>query len=125
MMQVKRVYDPVRSADGARLLVDRLWPRGVRKAEMPLHAWAKELAPSDLLRRRYHAGRLTWAQLQRAYIAELEAAPEAWMPYLHLAHHATLTLLTATRNQEQNHALLLREFLSQKFLHVFGESLNS
>jgi len=116
MIQLKRVYDPVAPSDGHRFLVDRLWPRGVRKEELHLQGWAKELAPSDMLRRRYHAGRISWEQFQQEYIGELEADPAGWASYVQLARHATVTLLIAARDAQQNHGMVLRDFLVKQLI---------
>lgn len=121
MIHVKRVYDPVATTDGDRFLVDRLWPRGIRRDAICLAGWAKELAPSDRLRRRYHAGGISWAEFQQDYIDELEAEPSLWAPYVQRARHATVTLLVAARDPLQNHGLVLREFLIRKIARETGE----
>ena len=114
MIQIKRVYDPVEASDGFRYLVDRLWPRGVKKEDLPLKGWAKNLAPSDTLRRLYHSERIGWEEFRERYIFELDADPEAWSPMAGLALRKKVTLLTATRDTKQNHALVLRDYLLQR-----------
>ena len=113
MIRIKRVYDPAEHADGPRFLVDRLWPRGVKKDRLVLQRWARELAPSDALRRLYHAQKIGWEEFRRRYRLELEADPKAWLPIAELALRGTVTLLTATREPTQNHTTVLREFLAE------------
>jgi uncharacterized protein YeaO (DUF488 family) len=109
---VKRVYEKPVRADGARVLVDRLWPRGVRKEAV--HTWLKELAPSDELRRWFHARPRYWDMFRRRYLKELARpqAAEALEELYRLAEtRRQLTLLFASRNLEHNNALVLKELL--------------
>ena len=77
MIQVKRVYEPASESDGARFLVDRLWPRGVKKEALALQGWLKDLAPSDELRKWFKHDPAKWDQFQRRYFGELEKRPES------------------------------------------------
>ncbi|GIW52372.1 MAG: hypothetical protein KatS3mg081_1727 [Gemmatimonadales bacterium] len=79
-IRVKRVYDPPAPGDGKRFLVDRLWPRGVRKEALKLEGWLREVVPSAQLRRWFGHDPEKWEEFQRRYFAELEAKPEAWRP---------------------------------------------
>jgi uncharacterized protein YeaO (DUF488 family) len=109
---VKRVYEKPVRADGARVLVDRLWPRGVRKEAV--HTWLKDLAPSDELRRWFHARPLSWDMFRRRYLKELARpqAAEALEELYSLARTRTrLTLLFASRNLEHNNAVVLKQLL--------------
>ena len=109
---VKRVYEKPVRADGARVLVDRLWPRGVRKEAV--HAWLKDLAPSDELRRWFHARPQSWDMFRRRYLKELARpqAAEALEELYSLARTRTrLTLLFASRNVEHNNAVVLKQLL--------------
>lgn len=111
-IRIKRVYEQVLPGDGFRVLVDKLWPRGIRRATLPLDLWAKELAPSDELRRWYHAdpaGR--WKEFSRRYGLELHASAAVRQFLRDLAGKDTVTLLYASRNPAENHALVLREYL--------------
>ena len=108
--RAKRIYDAAESADGYRVLVDRLWPRGVDKAAAALDEWARELAPSDRLRRWFHADRSRWPQFARRYRAELEAQAGALETLR--ARERPLTLLTAAREIEKSHVGVLRRLLS-------------
>ena len=111
---VKRVYEEPARADGARVLVDRLWPRGLSKERAALDAWLRDLAPSDGLRHWIHARPEAWLGFRRRYLKEL-ARPEAAAALEHLYRMAgrrkRLTLLFASRNEEQNNAVVLRDLL--------------
>jgi uncharacterized protein YeaO (DUF488 family) len=111
---LKRVYQPASSRDGVRVLVDRLWPRGVSKQTARLKLWLKEVAPSDELRQWYHAHPAQWPKFRERYIEEL-SAPEtaAALDQLHelAAKSKTLTLLFGSQNLERNNATVLKELL--------------
>jgi len=111
MIRIKRVYEPVTDEDGVRVLVDRLWPRGVRREDAKLDWWAKEVAPSDALRRWFHAGEGRFEAFRERYEAELEGN-EGLQRLRELASSGTVTLLTATRNETENHAVVLRALLT-------------
>lgn len=111
MIKLKRVYEPADPGDGKRFLVDRLWPRGVKKEALRCEGWLKQVAPSSELRRRFHHDPARWNEFKEAYRAELEQHPEAWMPLLEEARNGTVTLLYSARNVEHNNALALKEFL--------------
>jgi uncharacterized protein YeaO (DUF488 family) len=111
---VKRIYEKVSSADGARVLVDRLWPRGISKQEAALDAWLKELAPSDELRRWSHAHREAWEMFRKRYLKELArpASTEQLQQLYRLAHgRKRLTLLYAFNDEEHNNAVVLKDLL--------------
>lgn len=109
---MKRVYDPPEPEDGYRVLVDRLWPRGLSKQRAALDRWDKDVAPSRALRTAFHHGGMTWTDFQRAYRAEL-AANAAAVTALRtvIAGRGTVTLLYASHDETHNHASLLREAL--------------
>ena len=114
MIRTKRVYDPPVSEDGRRFLVDRLWPRGVKKEGLELDAWLKDVAPSDELRRWFGHDPAKWEAFQRRYFAELETKPEAWLPLLEACREGTVTLVFGARDEEKNHAVALKSFLEGK-----------
>ncbi|RMD80370.1 MAG: DUF488 family protein [Gammaproteobacteria bacterium] len=114
MIRVKRVYDPPAPEDGARVLVDRLWPRGLRREAARLDHWAREAAPSDALRRWYGHDPARWEAFRERYFAELDARPEAWRPLLARARRGRLTLLHAARDRERNNAVALRDYLERR-----------
>jgi uncharacterized protein YeaO (DUF488 family) len=113
-LRVKRVYEPPEAADGLRVLVDRLWPRGLSKDKARVDLWLKDVAPSDALRRRVHAGAVPGAAFARAYAEELEREPARSAALGLMAHIAaeTVTLLYAARDQERNNAVVLQAWLA-------------
>jgi uncharacterized protein YeaO (DUF488 family) len=113
-IQIKRVYDPPSPTDGERFLVDRLWPRGLKKEDLRLAAWFKEAAPSNALRQWFHRDPSKWAEFQRRYFAELEQHPQTWQPLVEAARRGTITLLFSSKNLERNNAVVLKRFLERK-----------
>jgi uncharacterized protein YeaO (DUF488 family) len=111
---VKRVYESVSRSDGARVLVDRLWPRGLRKTEIAMHEWLRDLAPSDELRKWFHVQPDQWLIFRKRYLKEL-ARPEAekdLQKLYSLAHkRKRLTLLYASKNEKRNNAVVLKDLL--------------
>jgi len=111
---LKRVYAEPSPLDGARVLVDRLWPRGLTKADVALDAWLKDLAPSDELRKWFHAHPQQWSKFRERYLKELssEAAQEALQQLYALEkERRRLTLLFASRNEERNNAVVLKQLV--------------
>lgn len=113
MLKIKRAYEPAEPSDGARLLVDRLWPRGIKKEKLTMRAWLKDVAPSPELRKWFAHDPDKWQEFQRRYRAELKANPDAWEPLLEAAKQGDVTLLYSARDTEHNSALLLKEFLEE------------
>ncbi len=112
--QIKRVYEPPAAADGLRVLVDRLWPRGVSKANGRIDLWAKDLAPSDKLRREFHAKPERWAEFVKAYVKELETpGAQAAVAELRSRKKNMITLLYAAKDQERNNAVALLGWLQR------------
>lgn len=114
MIKVKRVYEPVEEDDGVRYLVDRLWPRGVKKEALRLDGWLKEVAPSNELRRWFGHDPAKWDEFQHRYFAELEAKPTVWQPILEAARRSNATLLYGARNARHNNAAALKDFLKKR-----------
>ncbi|MGO9519450.1 MAG: DUF488 domain-containing protein [Candidatus Korobacteraceae bacterium] len=111
---LKRVYEDPSPRDGARVLVDRLWPRGLTKADAALDAWLRDLAPSDELRKWYHAHPLQWSKFRERYLKELsnDAAHDALQKlYALKERRRRVTLLYASRNEEHNNAVVLRQLV--------------
>jgi uncharacterized protein YeaO (DUF488 family) len=111
---IKRVYEPASRGDGARVLVDRLWPRGLTKARADVHEWLRDLAPSDELRHWFHARPQQWESFRKKYLKELSQpeAQEDLLQLYQLAHkRKRLTLLFASKNETHNNALVLKELL--------------
>ena len=113
MIRIKRVYDPPDHADGARFLVERLWPRGMKKEALQLDGWLKEVAPSDALRRWFGHDPARWEEFQRRYFAELEHKPTAWQPIVEAARRGHVTLLYSARDTERNNAVALKAYLER------------
>jgi uncharacterized protein YeaO (DUF488 family) len=113
-IQIKRAYDPPAASDGARILVDRLWPRGLTKEKLKLDVWMKEVAPSNELRKWFHEGGHAWMDFRARYFKELDAQPELIDELRKKARGRTVTLLYAARDAEQNNALALKEYLERR-----------
>lgn len=117
MIQLKRVYDGPSSTDGIRFLVERLWPRGVKKSSLEMSAWLKEVAPSVELRKWFHHDPARWNEFRLRYFAELCNNPTSWRPILEATHSGNVTLIYSSHDSEHNNAVALKEFLIQK-LHA-------
>jgi len=114
MIHIKRVYDPPAPGDGMRILIDRLWPRGVSKAALKLDLWIKDLAPSHALRRWYGHQPERFAEFRRRYLAELAPLREKRGELRAAVRGHTVTLLTATRELDLSHATVLRQVLARR-----------
>jgi uncharacterized protein YeaO (DUF488 family) len=114
MIKLKRVYDPLEPDDGMRVLVERLWPRGVRREALHLDAWLKEVAPSDSLRRWFNHDSVRWAEFQKRYAAELDGNRPAWLVILEASKRGTVTLLFSAHDVEHNNAVALRAYVRAK-----------
>jgi uncharacterized protein YeaO (DUF488 family) len=114
MIYVKRVYDPAEKGDGARFLVDRLWPRGVKKEAVRVDQWVKTVSPSDELRHWFRHDPDKWKEFQRRYFAELDGKPDTWQPLVGAAQTGDVTLVFGTRDTEHNNAIALRAYLTRK-----------
>jgi len=113
-IRIKRVYDPPAPEDGVRILVDRLWPRGLTKEKLQLAAWMKEIAPSNALRQSFHHDIPNWDAFRLAYFRELDANSLTVNPLLDYAHTGTLTLVYGARDTVHNNAAVLKEYLDGK-----------
>jgi uncharacterized protein YeaO (DUF488 family) len=111
MIHLKRVYDPAGQEDGARFLVERLWPRGIRKADLPGAEWVKDVAPSTELRTWFHHDPKRWAEFRKRYFSELKGSAEALTPLLEAARRGNVTLVYSSHDTEHNNAVALKEFL--------------
>ena len=114
MIQVKRVYEPAAEQDGQRILVERLWPRGLKKSEVQFDQWIKEVAPTSDLRKWFGHNPEKWAEFQRRYRAELEEKREAWEPILAAAKKGKVTLLFSSRDTVYNNAMALKSYLDKE-----------
>jgi uncharacterized protein YeaO (DUF488 family) len=116
-LSIQRVYDPPQAGDGLRILTDRLWPRGLSKDALKLDQWVKELAPSNELRRWYGHDPKRFDEFRRRYLAELDAQGERLDELRAAIRGRPATLLTATRELELSHAVVLREVLTRPRTH--------
>lgn len=114
MIRIKRVYEAVDSRDGRRFLVERLWPRGMKKENLAMEGWLKDLAPSAALRQWFGHDPAKWEEFRQRYSAELENNPTAVQPLLEAARQGDVTLLYSAHDQEHNSALLLKNFLDAR-----------
>jgi uncharacterized protein YeaO (DUF488 family) len=113
---LKRVYEPPEPGDGTRILVDRLWPRGVARERARIDLWLKDIAPSNALRKRFHSQPGEWDAFLAAYFAELEgpAAREATEVVFERLRDGPVTLLYAARDEQKNNAVALRMWLDRQ-----------
>lgn len=114
MIEVARVYDVPTGRAGRRYLVERLWPRGMRKDALRLDGWLREVAPSHELRRWFGHDPSRWQEFRRRYFAELDARPEAWEPLRAAAEQGDVVLLFSARDTEHNNAVALRDYLRDR-----------
>jgi uncharacterized protein YeaO (DUF488 family) len=114
MIQIKRVYEAAAKTDGERFLVERLWPRGMKKETLQMTGWPKEVAPSDTLRRWFNHDPTKWKEFQRRYRVELDGKPEAWQPLLDAAESNDVTLLFSAHDLEHNNAVTLKAYLDKQ-----------
>ena len=114
MLNIKRVYERAEASDGVRFLVERLWPRGIKKETLKMKAWLKDVSPSPGLRKWFAHDPAKWQEFQKRYRAELKANPDAWKPILEAAKDGSVTLLYSARDPEHNSALLLKSFLEEQ-----------
>lgn len=108
---LKRAYDPPTPDDGYRVLVDRLWPRGVAKDSAQLDAWLKEAAPSDELRKWFHDDRSRWSAFRQRYLSELESHRDQLRELARRASSERVTLIFGARDPERNNAVVLKQYL--------------
>jgi uncharacterized protein YeaO (DUF488 family) len=120
MIQIKRAYEPRSADDGARYLIDRLWPRGVRKEDLDVRDWLKDVAPSADLRRWFGHDPAKWDEFQNRYQAELADKPDTWQPLLDAAREGTLTLVYSAKDTEHNDAVVLKAWLDEQMRNTTG-----
>lgn len=113
MIRVKRAYDPPSGADGRRVLVERLWPRGMKREALAADAWLKDVAPSTELRKWFDHRVERWEEFQRRYREELDADPQAWQPLIAASRRGRLTLLYSAHDVDHNGAVVLCDYLTK------------
>ncbi len=116
-LKIKRAYDPPMADDGARILVDRIWPRGLRKDDAALTLWLKEIAPSSELRKWFDHDPARWAEFERRYRAELDQNEEPVERLRDLLKTGAATLLYSARDREHNQAVVLAEYMKDRAKH--------
>lgn len=122
MIQVKRVYEPAVASDGQRLLVERLWPRGIPKESLQIDAWPKDVAPSPELRKWFAHDPAKWPEFRRRYFRELDAHPQGWRLILWAAAEDNrVTLIYSSHDREHSNAVALRDYLEKKQASRTGE----
>jgi uncharacterized protein YeaO (DUF488 family) len=114
MIRLKRVYDKASSEDGRRFLIERLWPRGIKKSALRMDAWLKEVGPSTSLRKWFGHDEKKWDEFRHRYFSELEKKPEIWGEILQAARRGRVTLIYSSHDTEHNNAVALKEFLEKK-----------
>ena len=114
-VHVKRAYEPVAASDGERILVDRLWPRGLSKQAAAIDHWARDIAPSTALRRWFGHDPARWAEFKRRYAAELRAAGPAVLALAARARRRRVTLVYAAKDELHNDAVVLRSYLRRRY----------
>ena len=113
-IQCKRVYEAVDKSDGYRVLVDKVWPRGIKKEDLQADGWCKDLVPSSELRKWFNHEPERWAAFYQKFHAELDQQSEAIESVLKGTNGGTLTLLYAAKNEEHNNAVALKMYLQDK-----------
>lgn len=114
MIKVKRIYDPVSPDDGKRILVDRLWPRGIKKNEAEINEWLKDIAPSDGLRKWFSHDPNKWQEFKNRYIKELKNNSELIERLKAVAKKEKVTLLFSAKDIEHNNAVVLKEVIEKE-----------
>lgn len=114
MIHIKRAYEPPDSSDGIRILVDRLWPRGLKKQDLSITDWIKEVGPSNELRRWFGHKPERWRSFLSKYFRELDEKQAEWQPILDKARRHRVTLIYGAKDTEHNNAVALRQYLERK-----------
>lgn len=115
-IKLKRVYDEISDDDGFRILVDRLWPRGVKKSDAGINMWLKDVAPSDNLRKWFKHDRGKWEKFRQLYIEELEDKKNRIEEVIESVNDDTITLVFAAKDRQYNQAVVLKEFIEDKLM---------
>ncbi len=113
MIKIKRIYDPVAENDGVRILVDRLWPRGLSKEKAKVDLWLKEIAPSNELRKWYAHDPKKWAEFRKNYFKDLDNKKELVNQILQKTKAGDVTLLYSSKEEELNNAVALKEYMTR------------
>lgn len=118
MIKLKRVYDKIEEDDGKRFLVERLWPRGIKRESIKLDGWLKDVAPTTELRKWFGHEPEKWEEFEKRYIAELENKKHYLEPILKAAQNGNVTLLYSSKDTAHNNAVVLKNYL-ENMLNLF------
>ncbi len=124
-LRIKRIYEDAHASDGKRILIDRIWPRGVAKDRAQLQGWEKDIAPSDDLRHWFHANPDQWGAFRTSYREELASKDDLLATLVGYAKDSTVTLLYASKDEDHNNAVVLRDYLRQRLSQKNGASTAS
>ena len=113
-IKIKRAYEPKATSDGFRILVDRLWPRGIKKEDAHVDVWMKEVGPSTELRKWFNHEPEKWEGFHKKYLTELQGSPAAAELAKQVQKHATVTLVYSAKDEQHNQAVVIKEFLESK-----------
>ncbi|RUO48156.1 hypothetical protein CWE21_06325 [Pseudidiomarina aquimaris] len=116
-IRMKRIYTDASQADGTRALADRLWPRGIKKAEAKIDLWCKKVTPSNELRKSYHSKEIKFEAFAERYLNELNTHADELLPLMRAARQGTLTLLSAVKELEHSHVPVLRYAIESALRH--------
>lgn len=114
MLKLKRAYEPASRSDGTRILVERLWPRGVSRQTLRVDAWLKDVGPSTELRQWFGHDPDKWRRFRARYFRELASSPEAWRPLVSAARRGTVTLVYSSHDERHNNAVALKDYLQSR-----------
>ena len=114
MVKLKRAYESASPADGVRLLVERLWPRGLSKDRLKLDGWIREVGPTTELRQWFGHDPAKWSQFRARYFRELDSRPESWQPIAASMKRGTVTLVYSSHDKKHNNAVALKDYLQTK-----------
>lgn len=112
-ISIKRVYEQPTPQDGYRILIDRLWPRGLSREKAKIDEWIKDVAPSEELRKAFHLEEVRWEEFEKKYLLELEKYREKLKSLLKLHRNKKITLLYSYKDTEKNNAIVLKQFLTK------------
>jgi uncharacterized protein YeaO (DUF488 family) len=115
LLKLKRAYDAVSRSDGRRILVERLWPRGLSKASVHVHTWLKDVGPSTALRKWFGHDPAKWQTFRRRYFRELDSKPDVWGPIIAAARLGSVTLVYSSRDERHNNAVALKAYIERQF----------
>jgi uncharacterized protein YeaO (DUF488 family) len=120
MIKTRRIYDKPEADDGFRILVDRIWPRGLKKNDVKIDLWQKDIAPSNAIRKWFNHDQRKWDEFKSRYYEELKDKQEIVKLFLEKAEQGTITLLYSSKEEKYNNAIALKEYLQSNKLQLTG-----